>query len=409
MKSYFACLLSPIFLSACMNEQAHVEKSISWNTNGQSYVADLHSHSRFSDGNLAMEDLVFEAVTSGCQVFAVTDHSDQRLKSGEAAYLEKFNQLRERYPGLTLFAGLELNPQQYNGREHISLIMLPEDENKLSLAKTLFENSDNTTQASFSAFSKQAPDALFIYNHPSRKDVNKLENKTDFIGWNKAAPQLIGFEGGPGHQKNCRIGSYGGPLKLSNRWDPAVAHIGGAWDQLLSAGFDVWGAFSNSDYHNNKLDFSPCSFSRTHIKAASRQPSDIFNALKAGTFWASYGDFLTDLELLVRVNEGQLFALVGETIKLNGNKPIEVVLALSHQPSKQQRPITTEFISNCTTGSSVVIAKEKLIQGNKTSTVIQHPVPGDDGKSCYIRARLSYQDEKLGKLFAYTNSIRIKI
>jgi hypothetical protein len=59
------------------------------------------------------------------------------------------------------------------------------------------------------------------------------------------------LSGAPGHQIQSDTGSYKTKILPIGRWDPAVAKVGGTWDQLLMKGERIWGAIASSDYHGD--------------------------------------------------------------------------------------------------------------------------------------------------------------
>jgi len=105
--------------------------------------------------------------------------------------------------------------------------------------------------------------------------------------------------------------------------DPVVAQIGGVWDRLLDAGYNVWGAVAVSDYHAERLDFPPCS---------SREPICAFRsgiiracclALRAGSFWAGHGGILEDLTFVGVASGLPVPATPGEAVRLSSSaRPI---------------------------------------------------------------------------------------
>ena len=75
---------------------------------------DLHSHTDLTDGIAPLEDMVAEAASRGWEYFAITDHAPnlfmQRMTDEKMlAQREAVHALGERYPGLTLLHGTELN------------------------------------------------------------------------------------------------------------------------------------------------------------------------------------------------------------------------------------------------------------------------------------------------------------
>src|SRR5262249_55645389 len=103
---------------------------------------------------------------------------------------------------------------------------------------------------------------LVIYNHPSRKAKSSTDHVGTLVEWRKINDLAIGFEGAPGHQGATPLGAFKGPVQPLNRWDPAAARVGDAWDTILGQGLDLWAAFASSDFHSAE-DYWPGQFSET--------------------------------------------------------------------------------------------------------------------------------------------------
>jgi len=221
-------------------------ESPSWAGNRNTFIMDHHTHSNVSDGSLSEADLVALAIRSQCNVLAITDHSDIK-ETVNWQQLRTMDALRNEFPELLLFTGLELNMPSYNGREHVTVLTLPEHENMVLPAIKIIGEQDNDRKEKkdpdrkvdqkilhrINQLVNDGADLLMIYNHPSRKDTSPAENYFDLMAWKKISPAFIGFEGAPGHQKTNPIGDYGNSIKTIDRWDPMVSEVGGAWDQML--------------------------------------------------------------------------------------------------------------------------------------------------------------------------------
>jgi hypothetical protein len=83
---------------------------------------------------------------------------------------------------------------------------------------------------------------------------------------------------------------------LIDRWDPLTAEVGGAWDNWLRSGLDIWAAIANSDFHG-RGDFLPCEFASTWVYAPDRTVDGVIRALRAGSFFAEHGHIVTEVEL----------------------------------------------------------------------------------------------------------------
>jgi predicted metal-dependent phosphoesterase TrpH len=111
-------------------------------------VADLHSHSRLSDGTLAVADLVALAAGRGVQLMALTDHDEvSGVAAGRAAAAAH---------GIQFVGGVEVSSEWCGLSIHV--VGLRIDENEPNLARTLQDIRQRRTvrahqmSESFSAF-----------------------------------------------------------------------------------------------------------------------------------------------------------------------------------------------------------------------------------------------------------------
>ncbi|GAH02846.1 unnamed protein product, partial [marine sediment metagenome] len=282
-----------LFLQGCDSTSATgFVKEIPWALIGPSIVMDAHSHTRFSDGKFTVAELAGRAVQHGCDALAITDHGDLSVKGASAEYFQHIREQREINPDLLLFAGLEWNVPPYRGREHINILLHPDDEERvLPGFKKRFDHSgdgeptvDEALSWLHSHLGNPGPVAA-IYNHPSRKDMDVLENLRDMERWRSSSKLIVGFEGAPGHQKQANAGVYNGKIATLDRWDPVVAEVGGVWDMLLDRGVNVWGALATSDFHNDS-SYDPCEFAQTHVQIPEKTYRGVIEGLQAGSFWA---------------------------------------------------------------------------------------------------------------------------
>ena len=71
---------------------------------------DLHTHTHWSsDGKNTLEEMVEAAAARGYAYYAITDHSHYLRDGRLQAQLEEIEQVRKRYPKLTILAGVEAN------------------------------------------------------------------------------------------------------------------------------------------------------------------------------------------------------------------------------------------------------------------------------------------------------------
>ncbi len=385
-----------------------------WDTNEVNMIFDHHTHTHFSDGSLEVDDLVSLAKDNGCDAIAITEHTSNK-KSLTKRQLDEIKLARIFNPDILVVSGAELNPPSYKGREHVNALFSLQSEEDVfrTLAETIRspKNKKLTDQQLFStlaSFNAKDLNILAIYNHPSRKDESKIENKKDYLKWSQGLDLFIGFSGAPGHQKSRDFGSYRKRIKTIDRWDPVVAEVGGAWDQLLEDGHDVWGAIASSDYHNSQMDYAPCEFSRIHVKAPEKSYTGLFRALKSGTFWASHGRFLSELDLALEISEQNLRVSPGEAASTKENSLALVDIKVKRAPEFFDFPLSLELITNCVIGQPESLEKIELAAfHNQATALIPINTTGKDGESCYLRSRVSITSSE-GEIFkAYTNHIRL--
>jgi hypothetical protein len=413
-----ACLF--LFLNGALSVKANPH----WAGARASIIFDHHTHTRSSDGKLEIEALVKLAVEGGCDALVISDHTDKR-KTVSDQQLKSFQDLRLSYPDLLLFGGMELNMPSYGGREHIGVIADPMIETKaLPELKELAERtekdvirnglartSDTKVLQLVADYQSEWGAPLLIYNHPSRYDHNSEENFSDIKKWTANAPVFTAISGAPGHQNARVTGDYKKPLLTVDRWDPAVAVVGGAWDQLLSQNHQIWGALASSDFHKTPKDAPPCAFSRTHLAVPERSYRGVINALKAGTFWADHGRILDQLWFSVGLDGSEEIAYPGSSLTVGDSDSVAMVgLLVERGPGSVGLPLTVEIIGNCGRGGAKVLA-ELALPANRSSVFDLIPVRATDQaqESCFLRARVRLVQATESDFMAYTNPIRLRL
>ncbi|MDB4476030.1 PHP domain-containing protein [bacterium] len=372
--------------------------------------ADLHTHTRFSDGGSDVAELADAAASQGCDALAITDHIEKGSAAGTPEYLEaiKTQRLRSRSP--LILAGIEWNIPPYGGREHVNILVDPTLEPQLLAFTELFKKHDSASQGLnwLAERRSERAEILAFYDHPSRRDKTVEENRKDYLNWTPDNNVLKGFEGGPGHQKANPRGAYKELFQTDQGWDPVIAKIGGVLDDFLDEGRNPWAALANSDFHNRGGDYLPCEFSRTHIAVPDVSPNGVLQGLAAGTFWGETGAFLRRLEVKVRSPDLIFDASPGESFLLGDQRSIRVAVNVVREAKVGGQPLLIEVIGNLTTGKPVLIAKE-LLDGDRSNLKLDldNLESGSDGKSGYIRVRVSSISEGDRRFVAYTNHVRI--
>jgi len=415
-------LLSGVLALAVMQPDpapASFRGQLDWAAARAGLIADLHTHTRTSDGSLSEAELVAEAVGAGCNVLAITDHTDVKA-SGGASQRQAIAALRREYPKLLLFLGLELNIPSHGQREHMNLLLHPDQEAewlpRFQRAVEKAMDSRTDPDRGFLNLANRLRDgghpALLIYNHPSRKVDTVDESLADLQRWRALGTRVRAMAGAPGHQHYEAIGSYQGAISTVNRWDPAAAVVGGVWDRYLASGDDLWAALASSDYHGGRRDATPCAFSRIHISAPSRSHAGVLEALDRGTFWSDHGRILDHLSLAVELEGLPRPLYPGESADVfTENGAALARVELERGPGSVGKALGIEVISSCIDGSSRVIGRQLLgAEENSTEALILVQATPEKSNSCTVRARVRLDNLGLEPdLLAYTNTVRINL
>jgi hypothetical protein len=378
--------------------------------------AELHTHTRFTDGSHTVDQVVAAAVKNGCDVVAITDHGDGNLKGATPEYFDAIRAARMANPNITVVTGMEWNVPPGKGQEHAN-ILFPAAMETIDVLAPFKERFDDEVkegenpELALAGFAALAPKdrtmlaPVVIANHPSRRAGSTSAPALTFEGLKKAAASvLIGFEGAPGHQRGAPLGSYN-PGTLVDRWDPLAANIDGAWDQWLRKGLDVWAALATSDFHNESGDFWPCEFAATRLYAPDRTADGIIRALRAGSFFGEHGHIAEEVELQAAFEGVARPVSAGETAAARIGSTATVTLRMK-VPS-------TDYLGRANRIDTVELI---AVSAMKTETIFSGPPGTSDAFNTVVsvppggivlraRGRRTLDDQTA--LMFYTNPIRL--
>src|SRR5688572_9780874 len=317
-------ILAVVF--AQQRETARFSRAIPWAEAGIWLKAETHVHTSFSDGR-SLDAVVDQAVANGCDVLAITDHTDSNLEAATPEYHAAIAAARTRAPGLLILSGIEWNVPPGGGDDHAVVLFPPEMDDaaitgEFKAAFDDFKRPVHSAELTVAAFDwlrtrgARASEAPVVFlNHPGRKAKDIAAVRTQIESLSKIGRGIfVGVEGAPGHQNADPLGAYKEALTPEDRWDPAIAPPGAAWDQLLARGSTVSGALATSDFHSTKGDYWPCQFSASWIYAPERSPAGVLKGLRAGSFAGVHGGIATHVQLSVAAAGLNRPAIAGEEV-----------------------------------------------------------------------------------------------
>lgn len=203
------------------------------------------------------------------------------------------------------------------------------------------------------------------------------------------------------------LGAYERALTTEDRWDPAIAPAGAAWDQLLARGSRVSGALATSDFHSiTKGDYWPCQFSASWIYAPERSPAGVLKALRAGSFVGVHGGIATHVQLSLAAPGLPRQAIAGEELRLaagtRATLELRVTVPASDWSSQPNRLDLVDLIGIAKAGASILRSGAPDAKGTFSHSFTIPP------GGIVVRARGRRIVENGPDLMFHTNAISVR-
>ena len=422
---WLMCALTATAAGCGAPATAEFIRSVDWSESGEWMKVDTHIHTKFSDGEHRVPEIAAKAVEYGCDAIAITDHSDSNLEAATSEYFETIEAARRQFPRLNIIAGVEWNVPPDGGDTHAVVLVPPgpEEDPILREFKVRFDDLTvneaatrepgiHTEQRFLDGLrflerpASQSARPLVLFEHVGRKAENTNGSLRLLELADDVTDVVIGFSGASGHLAENGSGNYRGAVKLIDRWDPAVATVGGAWDRLLAAGDDLWGASAPSDFHNLKWDYWPGQFSETWVRVPEKSADGLLRGLRAGTYFGVHGHIARRVDLSLTVPGLSRPAHTGEIIAAADGQPVSIRLQLdAPQQDFQGRPLgalTVELIEVTPDGAELVESAQPSAQG-----VVEFSPRKVPARGVVYRARGRHPGHEGIDYLFYTNPIRI--
>ena len=247
---------------------------------------DLHVHSHCcGDGTMSVADIV-ENSRDFCDFIAISGHCrTPEFWRTEKQYKEVLD-ARKKFD-IPIFCTGEV---EFPVPRHVMFITTPDDR-ELELQRVLVEKfcrrsgveGLDAALAELRFVEENWQDNCFmVFNHPNAPDVSTED--------------LLALAASPVFR--CLACVDRGERRAPQTWD-----IGGAWDELLSAGFRI-SARCGSDFHGHFTtgghDYFPGEFVQDCLWVEKNDYHSILQAYRSGNFYTMCGDLISDPEFSVR-------------------------------------------------------------------------------------------------------------
>lgn len=321
--------------------QAELKDAVAWIGEGEWLKVDTHVHTRFSDGENEIAQVLAKARTFGCDAVAITDHIDRLDAEDYPAYLDAIELARRQFPEMLVIVGLEWNIPPGGGDEHAT-VLFPDSLATVEILTQFGERFDDYHREEHHVdvalealrWLEDISEATGVspvvsLNHPSRNRDTCQEVAAYYAELAAASHMIVGFSGAPGHQAGQIIGAYEDHVQTEDRWDPVVLP-NSVWDTLLRSRRKTWGALAPSDFHraggDEWGDYWPGEFSEIWVYGAERSIDGLLMGLRNGTFFANHGGIVREVELTVNTPGLDRPAHAGETLFVPSGQAIEIQL-----------------------------------------------------------------------------------
>lgn len=367
---------------------------VGWET-GEWLIGDLGSHTTFSGGTARVADVAERAQANRCQFVVLTDGAGLVSREQVAAHAAEMAAARAKFRDLAILSGLD------GGGPAVLVAPQANESQLLAEFHEQFAGAASLGSPSALAWLKArsrapAPTPVALVQSPGRGTWPEL------FTWLRANEVFLGI-----------AGLSGGARGSAGAWDPRIAEIGGAWDELLDRGFQVWGAAAAAGFRDPAKHYWPGEHVRTHVWCRGRAPAHVVEGLRAGCLWADQGGIVKSLRFDFVAPLLERPARMGEVawVEPGAETSVELILELpaTDLAGREARIDEVEFISNFH-GGAQVLGRVRSVRSHRMMRVPLPPAEDHNGGMGFtVRARGVRRLEGGGELWFYTNPIRVLV
>jgi len=382
-----------------------------WDPNGQWLRGDLGALVPLPDGTpRPITGLADRAKANGCDFAVLLGRGDEDKLSGVTPAKAALDAAREKHRDMAILWGATWEPPSANGRPR-AWVLLPPQPREIEILAGFRGRFDRRTPETavpppgaalgwLDAQTRSAPARPLVL-----ADLRAGGTWDELLSWRETTV-VVGLLGLTGSERVSAREARSG-------WAPAVADVGGVWDEALDRGYCLWGAAAASGSQDPAKHFGPGEFARTHVWSRGRTGDDVLAALRGGCFWAEEGGIVRELDFGVAAPVLERPARMGEIARVAPGERVTVELALDIPPTdfagRPNRLDEVELISNFS-GVPAVVERFRDVRGDRRLEFT--PPPAEDnngGLGFYVRARGWRKQEGGSKLFFYTNPVRVLV
>ena len=378
-----------------------------WDGEGRWLCGDLGASTAFSGGAARPAELVEQARARGCDFVVLADAAALASPEEAAACAAELRAARQKHPDVAALSGLwwEAPPGER------ALVLAAPQEADL-LARFCRESGRSSAEAALrwleehNAAGRAAPVVFSVA--PSASD-GTLE---ELFAWHRTNGLFAGILGLSGSERLS-------VRDARSAWDPRVARVGGAWDQLLDRGFRLWGAGAASGgglpaiRREAGRDFWPGEFARTHLWSRGGAPEDVLAALRAGAFWAEEGRIVDAVDFALRAPALERPARMGEIARVAPGDEVTAALTLDLPATdfagRANQIDQVDLVSNFDGEPKVIASFHAARSGQRLEHTFAPAEDYNGGLGFYVRARGWRRLDEGTRLCFYTNPIRVLV